>query len=146
MVELFAVNWGGIGWGALIGGSLAGFITGILGAYAASRQGRIETYRRWQTDLASDFLVRIGQLRRVLGGAAPANTPSAEELVGDLAVLSERMTLVFRRREGKGVPAAADAVVNAAREAVEVNDTGRLRNPCQQFVARASNDIRGRRW
>ena len=125
---------------SLLSGSLAGaLVTGIIGPVLADRQGRYETYRKWQLDLSNEVLTKVSQIRSTLGSGSAAST----ELIEHLELLAERVDLIFRR--DRRTPQAASDLVEAARKDppdLEAFDAART-----QFVSCASDEIRARsRW
>lgn len=125
---------------AILTGGLAGAIaTSVIGPILTDRQGRYETYRKWQLDLSNEVLTKVAEIRMKLGPGirAPA------DLVEELELLSQRVDLIFRR--DRRTPDAAKLMVEAARE--DPPDLVAFDAARKQFVSCASDEIRARnRW
>ena len=123
----------------LTGGVAGGVVTAIFGPYITSRQGRLETFRKWQVDLSNKFLKQLAEVRAGSPDAADG-TPAPGDSLYDLQVLAQRVDLIFMRK--LGAPAAASEVVAAARSAG--TDPKRLDDAQAKFIKCASDEIRDR--
>ena len=142
-VVLAAETATAVGIAILTGGVAGAAVTAIFGPYVATRQARIETYRKWQVDLSTEFLDKAAELRPLLKArSANAETDSTMlvKTLDELDTLAQRVALIFTAKAG--APSAARQVVETAGRAetdLEALDTARNR-----FVDCASDEIRGR--
>jgi hypothetical protein len=137
-VMLVAADASTIGLAVLTGGLAGGIVTGVISPILTDRQGRYETYRNWQRDLANEVLTKAAEIRTKL--MSTPSSPAPDALVEELAVLAQRVELIFVRHIR--APEAAKAMVAAARldpPNIEAFDEARDR-----FVSCASDKIRSR--
>ena len=128
-----------VGLAVLTGGLAGAIVTGVIGPILADRQGRYETYRKWQLDLGNEVLTKAAEIRMKLGSGSGAPA----KLVEQLEVLSQRVDLVFRR--DRKTPEAALQMVDAARR--DPPDLAAFDAARTRFVSCASDEIRARnRW
>ena len=135
---LAAADASTIGLAVLTGGLAGGIVTGVIGPILTDRQGRYETYRNWQRDLADEVVTKVAKMRKKLV-AHPAS-PVLDDLVDELEVLSKRVELIFIQH--KHAPEAAKDIVEAARK--KPLDLGALDAARDRFVNCASDEIRAR--
>jgi hypothetical protein len=129
----------------LAGGSVAAIITAIIGPYLATREGRRETYRKWQVDVAGEFLHTLEVVRsQLVDGPNLSPTDETVKRIDKLDVLRQRIDLIFMQR--KNTPYAAGLVVNQARAVRQVGDLSGVDSAREQFIRCASDEIRSRAW
>jgi hypothetical protein len=112
----------------------------VIGPWVGARQARGEMYRTWQRDLGTEVLKKASCIRMKL--RAKGSVPDRD--VEELEALAQRVALVFEA--SVKAPEWAGKMVDAARE----SNATEFENARQEFVRRASDDIRGRsrlqRW
>jgi hypothetical protein len=134
---LIAADASTIGLAVLTGGLAGGVVTGVIGPILTDRQGRYETYRNWQRDLANEVLTKAAEIRKLISEPSAA---APDDLVEELDVLAQRVELIFVRH--KHAPAAAKDIVEAARR--KPTDVKAFDKARDDFVSCASDEIRAR--
>jgi hypothetical protein len=138
---LFASGVGTVGIAVITGGLAGAIVTGVIGPILTDRQGRYESYRKWQLDLGNEVLTKVAEIRMKL--VSDSRAPASSDLVEELDVLAQRVDLIFVRH--KNTPAAAKAMVAAAR--LKPPDLQAFDQAREKFVSCASDEIRARgRW
>lgn len=130
-------------WVAILTGGIAGAaVTSILGPFFASREARIETYRKWQVDLSTEFLDKVAALRLLLADQERNRFAARRyaKALDELDTLAQRVSLIFMAK--LDAPKAARRVVETARK--RGADLKSLDEARDAFVEHAGDEIRSR--